>query len=159
MISTCLLQFRANSLSPISLTALRVRAAEGSIPHRIGGGLFVGGVYEWGLHTRNHAYVYGVSCCFTNPHVSLEEYSMLTPTNMHTCTAFSRLPGFNTLHAYTACAAYTASAAYAAYAAYTAYIACAEYVAYATYTASATTRNAQPRIPSGQPRMLGDYEK
>ena len=89
-------------LSYNSLTALRVRAAEGSIPHRIGGGLFVGGVYEWGLHTRNHAYVYGVSCCFTNPHVSLEEYSMLTPTNMHTCTAFSRLPGFNTLHAHTA---------------------------------------------------------
>ena len=90
------------SLSCNSLTALRVRAAEGSIPHRIGGGLFVGGVYEWGLHTRNHAYVYGVSCCFTNPHVSLEEYSMLTPRNMHTCTAFSRLPGFNTLHAHTA---------------------------------------------------------
>ena len=67
--------------------------------------------------------------------------------------------GFECRTAYTACAAYTASAAYAAYAAYTAYIAYAEYVAYATYTASATTRNAQPRIPSGQPRMLGDYEK
>ena len=90
------------SLSLNSLTALRVRAAEGSIPHHIGGGLLLGGVYKWSIHTRNHAYVYGVSCCFLIPHVSLEEYSMLTPRNMHTCTAFSRVPGFNTFHAHTA---------------------------------------------------------
>ena len=105
-------EFRANSLSQTipgelslsytSLTALRVRAAEGSIPHRIGGGLLVGGVYEWGLHTRNHAYVYGVSCCFLIPHVSLEEYSMLTPRNTHTCTAFSRVPVSHTFHAHAA---------------------------------------------------------
>ena len=112
------------SLSHNSLTALRVRAAEGSIPHRIGGGLLLGGVYEWMHHTRNHAYVYGVSCCFLIPHVSLEEYSMLTPRNVHTCTAFPCVPGFNTFHAHTA-----------------------------------HTQSVQPRTPSGQPRMLGDYEK
>ncbi len=39
------------SLSYNSLTALRVRAAEGSIPHRIGGGLFVGGGYTSGAST------------------------------------------------------------------------------------------------------------
>ena len=88
------------SLSLNSLTALRVRAAEGSMPHRIGGGLLLGGVYEWMHHTRNHAYVYGVSCCFLIPHVSLEEYSMLTPRNVHTCTAFPCVPGSNTFFWY-----------------------------------------------------------